>query len=145
MPTPIWDQLFKPLVAGQRWIAAGLFEPAVREKAGMRWTPGDEVVLRLFGKLVELAFLAVPDEIRLHPRALAAYRRARGPSRRATRRWSRRRLSWPRRGTAAGCRCITSQPPRKSLIERAGSLVHTTLSLAGLRPARGRSKGRLSD
>ena len=38
MPTPVWDQLFKPLVAGQRWIAAGLFEPAVREKAGMRWT-----------------------------------------------------------------------------------------------------------
>src|SRR5262245_34524084 len=26
MPTAIWDQLFKPLVAGQRWIAAGLFE-----------------------------------------------------------------------------------------------------------------------
>ena len=46
MPTPIWDQLFKPLVAGQRWIAAGLFEPAVREKAGMRWTPGDEMLLR---------------------------------------------------------------------------------------------------
>jgi len=49
-----------------------------REKAGLRWTPGDEVLLRLFGKLVELAFLAVPDEIRLHPRALAAYRRAEG-------------------------------------------------------------------
>jgi hypothetical protein len=31
-------------------------------------------------------------------------------------------------------------PPHKSLIERAGSLVHTTLSLAGLRPARGRRK-----
>ncbi|MBV8966390.1 MAG: DUF2236 domain-containing protein, partial [Mycobacteriaceae bacterium] len=25
LPTPVWDQLFKPLVAGQRWIAAGLF------------------------------------------------------------------------------------------------------------------------
>ena len=47
-----------------------------REKAGLRWTPDDEVLLRLFGKLVELAFLAVPDEIRLHSRALAAYRRA---------------------------------------------------------------------
>jgi len=78
MPTPVCDQLFKPFVAGQRWIAAGLFDPAVREKAGMRWTPGDEVLLRLFGKLVELLFLAVPDEIRLHPRALAAYRRAEG-------------------------------------------------------------------
>ena len=78
MPTPLWDQFFKPLVAGQRWIAAGLLDPHVREKAGMRWTPGDEVLLRLFGKAVELAFLAVPDEIRLHPRALAAYRRAAG-------------------------------------------------------------------
>ena len=29
MPTPVWDQLFKPLVAGQRWLAAGLFDPAV--------------------------------------------------------------------------------------------------------------------
>ena len=28
---------------------------------------------------------------------------------------------------------------KKSLLERAGSLVHTTFSLAGLRPARGRS------
>lgn len=81
MPTPIWDQLFKPLIAGQRWIAAGLFDPAVREKAGMHWTPGDEVLLRVFGKVVELAFLAVPDEIRLHPRALAAYRRAAGRTR----------------------------------------------------------------
>ena len=30
-------------------------------------------------------------------------------------------------------------PRRKSLLDRAGSLVHTTFSLAGLRPARGRS------
>ena len=34
MPTPMWDQLFKPMVGAQRWIAAGLFDPAVREKAG---------------------------------------------------------------------------------------------------------------
>jgi hypothetical protein len=35
-------------------------------------------------------------------------------------------------------------PPRthaaKAIFERAGSLVHTTFSLAGLRPARGRGK-----
>jgi uncharacterized protein (DUF2236 family) len=142
MPTPVWDQLFRPLVAGQRWIAAGLFEPSVREKAGIRWTPGDEVVLRLFGKMVELAFLAVPDEIRLHPRALAAYRRTEGraavdaplveaPSFMAPPR--------DRRGLP-----MHYFPPRsplsRSIIERAGSLVHTTFSLAGLRPARGRGK-----
>ncbi len=28
-------------------------------------------------------------------------------------------------------------PRRKTLLDRAGSLVHTTFSLAGLRPARG--------
>jgi uncharacterized protein (DUF2236 family) len=135
MPTPIWDQLFKPLVAGQRWIAAGLFEPAVREKAGIRWTPGDEVLLRVFGKLVELAFLAVPDEIRLHPRALAAYRRAQGripgdaPLVEAPEFMAPPR---DRRGLP-----MHYFPPRKSLMERAGSLVHTTLSLAG---ARGRGR-----
>ena len=24
MPTPVWDQIFRPMVAGQRWIAAGM-------------------------------------------------------------------------------------------------------------------------
>jgi uncharacterized protein (DUF2236 family) len=138
MPSPVWDQLFKPLVAGQRWLAAGLFDPAVREKAGMRWTPSDEVILRLFGKFVEVAFLAVPDEIRLHPRAVAAYKRAAG------------RI--PHDAPLVEAPAFTAPPrerrqlpmhyvPRpKSLMERAGSLVHTTFSLAGLRPAGGRQK-----
>ncbi|OBK40460.1 hypothetical protein A5658_21500 [Mycobacterium sp. 1245111.1] len=138
MPTPVWDQLFKPLIAGQRWIAAGLFEPSVREKAGMRWTPSDEVVLRLFGKLVEIAFLAVPDEIRLHPRALAAYRRAEGRGAADAPLVEAPRFMGPppdRRGLP-----MHYFPPRKSIIERAGTLMHTTFSLAGLRPARGRGK-----
>ena len=140
MPTPVWDQLFRPVLAGQRWIAAGLFDPTVREKAGMRWTPGDEVLLRLFGKFVQLAFVAVPDEVRLHPRALAAYKRAAGRS----------------PADAPLVEALTFMgPPRerrdlpmhyvptgKTLIERAGSLVHTTFSLAGMRPARGRHKPR---
>jgi uncharacterized protein (DUF2236 family) len=150
MPTPVWDQLFKPLVAGQRWIAAGLFEPAVREKAGMRWTPGDEMLLRLFGKFVELAFLAVPDEIRLHPRALAAYRRAQGraptdaplveaPTFTAP---PRDRRGLPMHYFPPGSRSALRSPldPAKFLMERAGSLVHGTLSLTGLRPARGRGR-----
>jgi uncharacterized protein (DUF2236 family) len=151
MPTPIWDQMFKPLVAGQRWIAAGLFEPAVREKAGMRWTPGDEVLLRLFGKMVELAFLAVPDEIRLHPRALAAYRRAEGrlrsdaplveaPPFMAPPR-DRRGLPMHYAPPPLRSAFDPALQPARALMERAGSLVHTTLSLAGLRAARGRTKG----
>jgi hypothetical protein len=136
MPTPVWDQLFRPMVGAQRWIAAGLFDDAVREKVGMRWTPGDEVLLRLFGKLVEFAFVAVPDEIRLHPRALAAYRRAQGRSPADAPLIEAPSFTAPprdRRGLP-----MHYQPTRKTLLDRAGSLVHTTFSLAGLRPARGR-------
>ncbi len=150
MPTPIWDQMFKPLVAGQRWIAAGLFEPAVREKAGMRWTPGDEVLLRLFGKLIELAFLAMPDEIRLHPRALAAYRRAEGRlPRNAPLVEAPAFMAPPRDRRGLPMHYFPPRPrfapssalyPAQMIMERAGSLVHNTLSLAGLRPARGRSR-----
>lgn len=138
MPTSLWDQLFKPMVGAQRWIAAGVFDPALRERAGMRWTPGDEVLLRIFGKAVELAFLAVPDEIRLHPRAVAAYKRAAGripsdaplveaPSFMAP--------PHDRRGLP-----MHYVPPQKSLIQRAGSLVHSTFSLAGIGSALGRQK-----
>lgn len=150
MPTPIWDQLFKPLIAGQRWIAAGLFDPAVREKAGMHWTPGDEVLLRVFGKVVELAFLAVPDEIRLHPRALAAYRRAAGRTRHDAPLVQapgfmappRDRQGLPMHYFPPRSHRFTRSAldPAKALMERAGALVHSTLSLAGVRPARGPSR-----
>ena len=112
----------------------------------MRWTPGDEVVLRLFGKLVELAFVAVPDEIRLHPRALAAYRRASGRSPADAPLVEAPGFMGPPRERRdlpvhyVPGRPRAARPP--SLIERAGSLVHTTFSLAGLRPARGRNKPR---
>jgi uncharacterized protein (DUF2236 family) len=140
MPTPLWDQLFRPMVAGQRWIAAGLFDPAVREKAGMRWTPSDEVLLRLFGKMVEVAFLAVPDEIRLHPRALAAYRRASGRAAADAPLVEAPFFTDPPRDRKGMPMHYTPRraPLPVALVERAGSLVHTTFSLAGLRPARGR-------
>ena len=100
----------------------------------MRWTPGDEVLLRVFGKMVELAFVAVPDEIRLHPRALSAYRRAAG--------------KLPVDGPLVEAPSFMDPPRdrrglpmhyvsrRKTLLDRAGALVHTTFSLPALRPAR---------
>ncbi|WP_197748287.1 oxygenase MpaB family protein [Mycolicibacterium sediminis] len=136
VPTPVWDQAFKPLVAGQRWIAAGLFDPVLREKADMRWTPKDEAVLRLLGKLVDLAFVAVPDEIRLHPRALAAYRRAEGRIPADAPLVEAPAFTGPprdRRGLP-----MHYVPRGPSLAERAGSLVHATFSLGGLRPASAR-------
>jgi uncharacterized protein (DUF2236 family) len=139
MPTPVWDQLFRPMVGAQRWIAAGVFDPAVREKAGMRWTPGDEILLRLFGKLVEVAFLAVPDEVRLHPRAVAAYRRAQGSAPADAPLVEAPAFMAPprdRRGLP-----MHYVPRGKTLLDRAGSLVHTTFSLAALRPGRPRGRG----
>jgi hypothetical protein len=74
----------------------------------------------------------------LHPRALAAYRRAEGRA--------------PEDAPLVEAPAFMSPPPdrrdlpmhyvppRKTLLDRAGSLVHTTFSLAGLRPARGRGK-----
>jgi hypothetical protein len=116
----------------------------------MRWTPGDEVLLRLFGKMVELAFLAVPDEIRLHPRALAAYRRAEGRLRSDAPLVEAPPFVAPPRDRRGLPMHYSPPPPRsafdpalqpaRALMERAGSLVHTTLSLAGLRSARGRTK-----
>jgi uncharacterized protein (DUF2236 family) len=138
MPTPLWDQAFRPLVGAQRWIAAGLFDPVLRERAGMRWTAGDEVILRLFGKAVELAFLAVPDEIRLHPRAVAAYKRAAGRiAADAPLVEAPGFMAPPRERRGLSMHYV---PQQKSLLERAGSIVHTTFSLAGLRPARARQK-----
>jgi uncharacterized protein (DUF2236 family) len=130
MPTGVWDQLFKPVVGAQRWVAAGVFDAPVREKAGMRWTPGDEILLRLFGKAVELAFTVVPDEIRLHPRAVSAYRRAAGSLPENAPLVEAPGFMAPpsdRRGLS-----VHYQPKQKSLLDRAGSLVHTTFSLAGL-------------
>lgn len=139
MPTGVWDQMFKPMLATQRWIAAGLFEPVVREKAGLRWSEGDEVLFRLIGKFSQLAFTFVPEEIRLHPRALAGYRREQG---RIAADAPLEEAPWhtapPKDRRASGMHYV---PPRRmSLIERAGSLVHSTFSLAGVRPPRPRSR-----
>lgn len=134
VPTPIWNQLLKPMVATQRWVAAGLFEPAVREKAGLHWTEGDEVLLRLLGKFIEIAFAFVPEEIRLHPRALAGFKREQGkvpadaPLVEAP--WF---SAPPRDRRGNGMHYVPRVPRPLSLMERAGSLVHNTFSLAAMR------------
>ena len=136
MPTPIWDQMFKPMVAGQRWIAAGLFDPVVREKAGMRWTPATKSCCGCSARWSRWRSSSCPTRSGCTRARLAAYRRASGrlpedaplveaPAFMAP---PRDRRDMP----------MHYVPRRKSLLDRAGSLVHTTFSLAGLRPARGR-------
>lgn len=138
MPDAVWGQLFKPMLSAQRWIATGLFEPVVREKAGLQWNDGDEILFRLFGKAVQIMFAFVPDEVRLHPRALAGYRREHGreqgkpvdedaPLVEAP--WF---MGPPKDRRDNGMHYVPpGASPARALLERAGSLVHGTFSLAG--------------
>lgn len=131
MPDFLWHQMWAPARAFQNWVAAGVFSASVREKAGMRWTAGDEVLLRLFGKAVQLAFSPLPDDIRLHPRAVSAYKRSRG--------------ALPPDAPLVEAPMITAPPKGRrglpmhyvppsaqlgSLTARAGELLHATFSLA---------------
>jgi uncharacterized protein (DUF2236 family) len=80
LPTKLWDALLSPFGAGHRWIATGCFDPEVRERAGLAWTAADERLLRRYAAAVRALFTLLPDVLRLHPRALAARRRADGKS-----------------------------------------------------------------
>lgn len=138
MPDAVWHQMFKPALAAQRWVAAGLFEPVVREKAGLRWSEGDEVLFRLVGKIAHMAFTFVPDEIRLHPRALAGYRREQGKIAPDT---PLLEAPWfsspPKERRSSGMHYVPQVSKGMQLVERAGALMHSTFSLAaggGLAP-----------
>ena len=88
----------------------------------------------------------MPDEIRLHPRALAAYRRAEGRIRSdAPLVEAPGFMAPPRDRRGLPMHYFPPRPrsplePARLIMERAGALVHSTLSIAGLRPARGRSR-----
>ncbi|MUM22969.1 DUF2236 domain-containing protein [Mycobacterium sp. CBMA271] len=131
MPDFLWHQMWAPARAFQNWVAAGVFDPSVREKAGMRWTPGDEVLLRLFGKAVQLAFSPLPDDIRLHPRAVSAYKRSRGDLPADAPLIEAPKITAPpreRRGMPMHYVPPSAQP--KSIAARVGELLHATFSLA---------------
>ncbi|MGV0750663.1 oxygenase MpaB family protein [Mycolicibacter heraklionensis] len=144
MPDAVWHQMFKPALAAQRWVAAGLFEPVVREKAGLRWSEGDEVLLRLLGKVSHVAFSFVPDEIRLHPRALAGYRREQGKIPSDTPPIEAPWFSGPPKDRRrSGMHYVPPVSRGMKLVERAGALMHSTFSLAagsGLTPRPPRRK-----
>ncbi len=105
MPTPIWDRLFKPLIAGQRWIAAEPVRPAVREKAGMHWTPGDELLLRAFGK-VNQNWRFCADEIQFTRARWPPTGERRGRTRHGALVQAPGFMAPPR--DRRGCRCTTS-------------------------------------
>ena len=95
MPTPVWDQLFKALVAGQR--------PACVGRRAMKWC------CDCSASWWSWRFWRFPTRsgcIRVRWRLTAAPTAEPPPMHR----WSRRQASWRRHQTAAASRCITSRP-----------------------------------
>ncbi|HKS49056.1 MAG TPA: oxygenase MpaB family protein [Amycolatopsis sp.] len=78
MPAFVWPVL-RPVVARTfLWWTVGLYHPAVRRLLGFRWSARDERLHRFLGRTINAIFRLVPHDRRYHPRARAAWRRARG-------------------------------------------------------------------
>jgi uncharacterized protein (DUF2236 family) len=57
-----------------------MYPSAVRDTLGYRWSRRSALALWLLGRAIALGWRLVPFERRYHPRARAAWRRARGLS-----------------------------------------------------------------
>lgn len=77
-PDWAWAIARVPVTRNFLWLTTGLYHPSVRDRLGLEWTRHDEVLFRLAGRSVALAWQFVPFDRRMHPRARAAWRRARG-------------------------------------------------------------------
>ncbi|WP_116103745.1 oxygenase MpaB family protein [Amycolatopsis thermalba] len=78
MPEPVWRVLRAGIAKSFVWWTVGLYHPAVRARLGYSWSRRSEVLHRLTGRAIGLAFRFVPRDRRHHPRARAAWRRVRG-------------------------------------------------------------------
>ena len=80
LPDAGWRVLRVPMARVVVWLTAGMFPPVVRARLGYRWTRRSALALWLLGRVVAAGWRLVPFEWRYHPRARAAWRRARGKS-----------------------------------------------------------------
>jgi uncharacterized protein (DUF2236 family) len=78
VPAFAWPVL-RPVVAKTLvWWTIGFYHPAVRRLLGCSWSARDERWHRLAGRAINVVFSLLPHDRRYHPRARAAWRRARG-------------------------------------------------------------------
>jgi len=78
LPMWLW-KLQRPLIhRGFVWLTVGLYDPAVRDKLGYRWTKRDAVLHRLVGRAINAGFHLVPRRYQKHPRARDALDRVAG-------------------------------------------------------------------
>ncbi|CAN3130832.1 oxygenase MpaB family protein [Mycobacterium sp. smrl_JER01] len=83
-PSLAWmpDWLWRLNVAGMQrffnFTTVGLFDPPVRELMGYRWTPRQERLHKLFGRVVYRLTRVLPKRLLMHPRKRSAWDRATG-------------------------------------------------------------------
>ncbi|RJQ80451.1 DUF2236 domain-containing protein [Pseudonocardiaceae bacterium YIM PH 21723] len=78
LPNAVWPLLRLPVTRFQLWQTNALYDQAIRDKLGWKWTALDERLFRLYGKLHHRVWQLVPHDWRRHPRARQGWRRARG-------------------------------------------------------------------
>ncbi|MET0496072.1 MAG: oxygenase MpaB family protein [Actinoplanes sp.] len=78
LPDAGWRVLRVPMARTVVWLTVGMFPPVIRARLGYRWSRPSALALWLLGRVVAAGWRLVPFEWRYHPRARAAWRRARG-------------------------------------------------------------------
>lgn len=78
LPDVAWAPIQWLVARGFLWLTVGMYHPAVREKLGYRWSKRDARLHKLLGRVINVIFTVMPFERRYHPRARAAWQRARG-------------------------------------------------------------------
>lgn len=77
LPDWIWRRVRGGVARGFTWLTIGLYEPVVRKRLGYTWSRADEWLFRSLGRILHACWQIVPFDWRYHPRARAAWRRAR--------------------------------------------------------------------
>jgi uncharacterized protein (DUF2236 family) len=79
IPDRLWEKIQRNVVAPLMvWSTVGLYDSAVRELLGYRWSARDEWLHRRFCGAVRIAFSLLPKRARMHPRARAGWDRVTG-------------------------------------------------------------------
>ncbi len=78
IPDIAWSALMSVVGPVAVWVTVGLYDEPVRELMGYSWSDRDELLHRIFGRTVNMAFSILPRRRRMHPRARAGWDRAEG-------------------------------------------------------------------
>ncbi len=78
LPDWLWRVNVKAMQRFFDFTTVGLFDPSVRELLGYTWSPRQERLHRLFGKVVYQVTRLLPKRMLMHPRKRSAWDRAQG-------------------------------------------------------------------